>query len=148
MDDDEDMNDAPSAPSSSASDERANLAAFMLGRQQIHDDGEDDEEEAEVLAAAAAARKQRRQAERESGRAISHLVDRAQQLTANNQLMDAVGLYTEALNTCARPAVLPRGAVAARRDWRAARGGRCGRGRVAGWGARRAAGRMHRVAAA
>ena len=66
-----------SAPASSASDERANVAAFMLGRQKLDDNDDDDAEEAAALAEAAAARKERRSAERESGRAVAQLVERA-----------------------------------------------------------------------
>lgn len=86
-----------SAPASSASDERANVAAFMLGRQKLDDNDDDDAEEAAALAEAAAARKERRSAERESGRAVAQLVERAERLVAAQQYMDAVGLYTEAL---------------------------------------------------
>jgi len=98
--DDSMMDDQDAAPSSAdgASDARANVAAFMLSRQQICDDDDDDKaEEAAVLAEAAAARRERRKAERESGRAVSGLVERAQQFVASNRLMDAVNLYTEAI---------------------------------------------------
>ena len=97
MQDDDDDAEMDDAPTSSASNERANVAAFMLGRQRINDDEDDDAEEAAALAEAAAARKERRKNEKESNRAIYGLVERAEALTRANQLMDAVGLYTEAL---------------------------------------------------
>ena len=66
--------DADDATMDDAGDERANLAAFMLGRQQIHDDEEDEEAEAAALAEAAAARQQRRRDESKTGREVSNLV--------------------------------------------------------------------------
>ena len=93
MSDEEDLPEASAA--STATDERTNLAAYMLGRQQICEDDDDDEDE--VLAAAAAARKNRRQAERATGREVAGLVQRAQELTSQSRHMDAVGVYTEAL---------------------------------------------------
>lgn len=83
--------------SSSASDERANLAAFMLSRQQINDDDDDDEDTAAALAEAAAARKERRAAEKKTGASVRHLIERAEAAAAQNRLMDAIGHYTEAL---------------------------------------------------
>ena len=93
---DEPMEDEPPAVAT-ASDDRANVAAFMLGRQSIQDDDDDDAEEAAALAEAAAARQVRRSAERESSRAVAQLVQRAEQFSAAEQYMDAVGMYTEAL---------------------------------------------------
>ena len=98
-DPDMEVEDTPAAASNSAADERANVAAFFLGRQRIDDasDADDAAEEAAALAEAAAARRERHAAERESGRAVSRLVERAQSMEGANRLMDAIQLYTEAL---------------------------------------------------
>jgi tetratricopeptide (TPR) repeat protein len=89
--------DGEGEPASSASDERANLAAFMLSRQQINDDDDDDDETAAALAEAAAARHARRDAEKKTGASVQRLVQRAEAAAAQNKLMDAVGFFTEAL---------------------------------------------------
>ena len=97
---DDDPMDDVSDPS--PSDERANVAAFMLGRSKIEENSDDDAEEAAALAEAAARRKERRKGERESGRAVAILVERAQRCERESP-MDAVGLYTCLLYTSPSP---------------------------------------------